>query len=122
MARVLVIDDDPLLREVAQEMLIQAGHEVTLAENGLVALRLPDAPAPDLAIVDMLMPERDGVETIGDLKRRWPATKLIAVSAGARGLAPQLLLKMAETLGVHATLAKPLEQASLVGLVDRLLG
>jgi two-component system, chemotaxis family, chemotaxis protein CheY len=122
MARVLVIDDDPLLREVAQEMLIQAGHEVTLAENGLVALRLPDAPAPDLAIVDMLMPERDGVETIGDLKRRWPATKLVAVSAGARGLTPQLLLKMAETLGVHATLAKPLEQASFIAVVDRLLG
>ena len=122
MARVLVIDDDPLLREVAQEMLLQAGHEVTLAENGLVALHLPDAPAPDLAIVDMLMPERDGVETIGDLKRRWPATKLVAVSAGARGLPPALLLKMAETLGVHATLAKPLEQASFIGLVDRLLG
>ena len=68
MAKVLVIDDDPLFREIAQEMLTQVGHSVTLAGDGGEVADLPPEPAPDLAVVDMLMPERDGIETIGDLQ------------------------------------------------------
>jgi CheY-like chemotaxis protein len=122
MARVLVIDDDPLFREIVREMLAHAGHEVVLAENGAVALRLPAEPRPDLAIVDMLMPERDGIQTIGDLKARWPTAKLVAVSAGARGLEPGLLLRTAKSLGVDATLAKPIDAAAFTQLVSSLLG
>jgi CheY-like chemotaxis protein len=120
MANVLVIDDDPVFLEIAREMLVQAGHAVTVAENGVKALQV-DAE-PDLAVVDMLMPERDGVETIGDLKARWPAVKLIAVSAGARGLSPSLLLRTAKSLGADATLEKPLEARAFVALVRQLLG
>ena len=122
MARVLVVDDDPLLLEIASEILKQAGHEVITAENGARVAALPSDLAPALAIVDMLMPERDGVETIGDLKRRWPKAKIIAISAGARGLRPELLLRMATTLGADATLPKPLDPAVLAGLVASLLG
>jgi CheY-like chemotaxis protein len=121
MARVLVIDDDPLFREIAGEILTQEGHEVTLADDGARAIELPDMPPPDLAVVDMLMPERDGIETIGDLLRRWPGLKVIAVSAGARGLEPGLLLRAAKALGADATLAKPLEREAFVALVQRLL-
>ena len=122
MARVLVIDDDPIFREIAQELMSEAGHEVMLAENGAVAQRLPDDPAPDLAIVDMLMPERDGIQTIGDLKARWPTIKLVAVSAGARGLEPGLLLRTAQGLGVDLTVQKPFETAAFAHLVKTLLG
>ncbi len=122
MANVLVIDDDPLFREIAQEMLTQVGHAVIVADDGSKAASLPAEPAPDLAVVDMLMPERDGIETIGDLQARWPKIKVIAVSAGARGLEPDLLLRAAKALGANATLAKPLDREAFVGLVASLLG
>ena len=122
MACVLVIDDDPLFREITRELLAQAGYEVSLAENGADAARIAAEPAPDLAVVDMLMPERDGIETIGDLQGRWPKIKVIAVSAGARNLEPDLLLRAALALGADATLPKPLERESFVALVAQLLG
>jgi len=122
MAHVLVIDDDPLFREIAQEMLDQAGHAVTLASDGAKVDGLPAAPAPDLAVVDMLMPDRDGIETIADLTARWPTIKVIAVSAGGRNLEPSLLLRAAMALGAHATLAKPLEREAFLALVGSLLG
>src|SRR5580700_7154142 len=109
-AHVLVIDDDPLFREIAQEMLAQEGHAVTLADDGGKAAQLPAEPAPDLAVVDMLMPERDGIETIGDLQARWPNIKVIAVTAGARTLEPALLLRAAKALGADATMPKPVER------------
>jgi CheY-like chemotaxis protein len=121
MAHVLVVDDDPLFREIAREVLVQAGHDVSLGENGLAAMKMPDAPALDLAVVDMLMPERDGIETIRDLRARWPGVKLIAVSAGSRGLEPNLLLRAAKVMGADATLQKPVEHAALLKLVETLL-
>lgn len=121
MAHVLVIDDDPLFREIAEEMLVQEGHAVTLADDGDKVAQLPDEPTPHLAVVDMLMPERDGIETIGELQARWPSIKVIAVSAGARGLEPDLLLRAAKALGADATLPKPLERGPFVELVRRLL-
>jgi CheY-like chemotaxis protein len=121
MAHVLVIDDDPLFREITAEMLSQDGHTVDTAENGLDAQR--ELARPDLAIVDMLMPERDGIETIGDLRRRWPGVKLVGVSSGgARGLGPDLLLRTAEAMGADATLPKPLQADALQALVRQLLG
>ena len=122
MANVLVVDDDALFREIAQEMLTQVGHAVILANDGAQVAHLPAEPAPDLAVVDMLMPERDGIETIGDLQGRWPKIKVIAVSAGARNLEPDLLLRAALALGADATLPKPLERESFVALVAQLLG
>jgi len=122
MAHVLVIDDDPLFREIAREMLLQADHTVTLADDGSAVDRLDLEPPPDLAVVDMLMPERDGIETIKDLRGRWPGVKLIAVSAGSRGLEPNLLLRAARAMGADAGLEKPLESGSLLRLIESLLG
>ena len=119
MAHVLVVDDDPLFREIAAEILIQDGHTVDQAENGEAARQV--ARRPDLAVVDMLMPERDGIETIGDFMRRWPGVKLIAVSSGGRGLGPDLLLRTAEAMGAHATMAKPLRPEIFLRLVRSLL-
>jgi len=122
MAHVLVIDDDPLFREIANEILEQAGHAVTLASDGAQVEGLPAAPAPDLAVVDMLMPERDGIETIAELVARWPDIRVIAVSGGGRNLEPNLLLRAAMALGAHATLAKPLEREAFLELVRTVLG
>jgi CheY-like chemotaxis protein len=122
MARVLVIDDDPLFREIARELLVQAGYDVTQAGNGLEAAKLAPEAAPDLAVVDMLMPERDGIETIRDLRSRWPGVKLLAVSAGSRGLDPNLLLRAATAMGADAALEKPVDHDTLLALIAQLLG
>ena len=122
MAHVLVIDDDPLFREIAREVLVQAGHDVLQAANGVEATKIASEPAPDLAVVDMLMPERDGIETIRDLRGRWPGVKLIAVSAGSRGLAPNLLLRAAKAMGADAALEKPVDHGALLKVIGGLLG
>jgi CheY-like chemotaxis protein len=122
MAHVLVIDDDPLFREIAREMLLQADHTVTLADDGAAVGGLELEAPPDLAVVDMLMPERDGIETIRDLRARWPGMKLIAVSAGSRGLEPNLLLRAARAMGADAAMQKPLERGSFLKLIASLLG
>jgi CheY-like chemotaxis protein len=121
MAHVLVVDDDPLLREIAAAMLQGEGHTVATAENGVAAEDVPDEPAPALAVVDMLMPERDGLETIGDLRRRWPGVKVIAISAGARSLDASLLLRAARALGADAAMQKPLVAGPFLALVRDLL-
>ena len=122
MALVLVIDDDPVFREIAREVLVQSGHDVSLAENGIEAAKIASEPAPQLAVVDMLMPERDGIETIRDLRIRWPGVKLIAVSAGSRGLEPPLLLRAAKAMGADAALPKPVDHDTLLKLIDELVG
>ena len=121
MALVLVVDDDPLFREIAREVLIQAGHDVLLAENGVEATKVAAEPPPDLAVVDMLMPERDGIETIRDLRGRWPRVKLIAVSAGSRGLEPNLLLRAAKAMGADAAIEKPVDYEFLTKMIGELL-
>ncbi|HEY3800065.1 MAG TPA: response regulator [Caulobacteraceae bacterium] len=123
MALVLVVDDDPVFREIATEMLRQAGYQVRQAENGRVATERAMPAAPDLAVVDMLMPERDGIETIGDLKTRWPGVRIIAVSSGGRGaLDAGVLLRAAKALGADAALEKPLNHDTFLGLVRSLVG
>lgn len=122
MAFVLVVDDDPVFREIARAMLMAGGHEVAVAEDGVKAVRAVEARQPDLAVLDMLMPNRDGIETLGDLRRRWPRVKVIMVSAGARLLDAEGLLNAAKALGADATLGKPLERTRLLGLVDSLVG
>jgi CheY-like chemotaxis protein len=119
MAHVLVVDDDPLFREIVREVLTHAGHEVSQAENGVVATKV--LPVPSLAVIDMLMPERDGIETIRDLRGRWPGVKLLAVSAGSKGLEPNLLLRAAKAMGADAVLEKPIDHEALVKMVGNLL-
>ena len=122
MAFVLVVDDDPVFREIARAMLLDGGHEVAVAEDGMQALKAIEARPPDLAVLDMLMPNRDGIETLGDLRRRWPRVKVIMVSAGARLLDADALLGAARALGADATLGKPLQKAPFLALVSTVLG
>jgi CheY-like chemotaxis protein len=121
MAFVLVVDDDPVFREIAREILIEGGHEVATAEDGVKALKAVEARPPDLAVVDMLMPNRDGIETLGDLRRRWPEVKVIIVSGGARLLDRGPLLNSARGLGADATLGKPLDRLMFLDTVRQVL-
>ena len=120
-AAILVIDDDPLLRAIAGEILMGAGYTVLEAEDGVAGMETLDVAPIDLIITDMLMPEMDGVEAILNIRRLRPAIPVIAISAGAKHQPAGDLLRLARGLGADATLSKPLKKGELLALVEQLL-
>lgn len=120
--KVLIIDDDPLLREVAVELLTEAGHDCAIAEDGRLGIASLEARPVELVLLDMIMPNMDGVETLGQIKARWPELPVVVMSAGTRSMAMQSLLRLAVGLGADEVMQKPLRRDVLLPLVERLLG
>jgi CheY-like chemotaxis protein len=120
MARILVIDDDEILRRLLGRVLTRAGHTVSAAADGLEATRLAHEQPFDLVITDLLMPESDGLEVIMAIREEFPGLRVIAISGGGR-LGSNGYLRMARNLGASAVLSKPFENAELLSLVDKLL-
>ncbi|CAN5206740.1 response regulator [soil metagenome] len=118
---VLVVDDDPILREVASEILRQGGFSVWTAEDGQLAMLRLALSLPDLVIMDMVMPNQDGIEAIQEVRRRWPKLPLIAVSAGTGTLESDVLLRAATELGANASMSKPLRAQVFLELVEKVL-
>lgn len=121
MACILVVDDDELLRQVFANGLDQAGHYIEEAEHGGRAIEKLERRTFDLVIIDLLMPVREGIETIMEIRRRWPGVRIIAMSAGAKRMSPDGLLGLAEGLGAHEALVKPISLDVLLMSVDRVL-
>jgi len=121
MARVLIIDDDVTLRQALTKHLERAGHEVRHAADGDAGIRAYERHAADVVIVDVFMPGQGGLQTIGRLRREWPAVKIVAMSgvsrAGALDVAGHAL-----ALGADRFVGKPFDAATLVTLVATLLG
>jgi DNA-binding response OmpR family regulator len=120
MSKVLVIDDDPAARRMIGRILAGARHQIIEAGDGLDGLHKFQTETPDLVITDIIMPEREGIQTIADIRGRGSKTAIIAISGGGSG-AGDLYLSMAEELGADAVLAKPFRASELLGLIDRLL-
>jgi DNA-binding NarL/FixJ family response regulator len=118
-ARIVLVDDTDIFREALEVALQRAGHDIIGGASGLGIERLVAQHKADLVITDMLMPDRDGVETVMALRRRYPELRLIAMSGG--GSRGNLDLGVARQLGVSATIAKPFEPAELVELVSGIL-
>jgi CheY-like chemotaxis protein len=121
MARVLIVDDDAICRAIAVEALSQDGHVCQEAEDGEVATRRLAHTPMDLVITDLLMPNKEGIETIMEIRKLWPGMKIIAMSGGSGAAAPDQLLKMAARLGADETLIKPLRAQTLKEAVWRVL-
>jgi CheY-like chemotaxis protein len=128
MKQILVIEDDVDQRELYKLVLEEAGYQVVEASNGVVGLDLYAQQACDLVITDIFMPEKEGIETILELKRRTPAVKIIAISGGGvRGSyagkpGAEIALSVAREFGVHATLFKPFSMEQLVSTVNDVIG
>ncbi len=120
MACILVADDDPVFLEVTQLMLESRGHTVVAVPDGDAALDALATHICDLAIVDIYMPNRDGLEVILELRQTRPDLRVIAVSSLAMGGRGDQL-RTARAFGAHAALAKPLDTDEIDGLIDRLL-
>ena len=121
MARILVVDDEELARFTIREILTKAGHEIEEAENGKQAIERQKAESFDLIVTDIVMPEKDGVKMIAELKQDDPAPIIIlAISAGGpTGDAD--FLKRAFSAGADNILAKPFSEEELVQKVDECL-
>jgi DNA-binding NtrC family response regulator len=117
MASLLLIDDDDMFRDVLAAALTQAGHTVRQAANGVEGLRLFRQEPTDLVITDIVMPEKEGLGTIIDLRKTHPHAKVIAMSGGLAH-DPKLYLHMAEKFGASAVLAKPFHLSALLKAVE----
>lgn len=120
MANILVIDDDDIFRDVLVSALRQANHTVREAENGNEGLRLFHEQPAELVLTDIVMPEKEGLDTIRDLRRDFPTARIIAMSGGLAH-DPHLYLHMAEKFGANAVLAKPFQLNELYQTVDTAL-
>lgn len=120
MAVIVIVDDDPTVRLIASELLRQDNHAVVEAGDGDEALRVIASLPVDLVVLDMLMPNRDGLETIGELRRLRPEIKILAISSGGR-VGADNLLRTAMILGADDTLVKPLRLETFSRSVARLL-
>lgn len=120
MARILIIDDDYQIREMVRFLFEQEGHEVVEAQEGEAAMQLHRRTPADLVITDILMPGKEGVQTIIEFRREFPNIKIIAISGGGTG-APHIYLELAEKFGVEKALSKPLEIAELIKAANELL-
>ncbi|MEW6298076.1 MAG: response regulator [Thermodesulfobacteriota bacterium] len=120
MTRILVIDDEPQVRAMLRQMLEREGYEVVEAEEGEEGLRRYQEQPVDLVITDILMPQKEGIETIRTLRRTNPGVKIIAISGGGR-MSKLDLLPIAQTFGAVRTLAKPFERKELLEAVRAVL-
>jgi len=120
MTRVLVVDDDNNVRRFFRCLLERAHYEVTEADDGDVALRVLKKSLPDVVITDVLMPNREGLELIQDIKSHYPHIKVIALSGGGV-LDIRYCLAFADGFGADRVFAKPVKPQQLLGSLKELL-
>ncbi len=120
MSRLLIIDDERLARLTLRKILEHAGHEVMEASTGTEGLAMYRANPCDLVITDIIMPDKEGIEMIIELKRDFPGARVIAISGGGRTRNLDFL-KLASRYGAEKVLAKPFSQEDLVGAVNSVL-
>jgi CheY-like chemotaxis protein len=118
--RILVADDDASIRASLDVLLTKAGYQVILARNGSEAVRLWRKLGGDLVILDLFMPEKDGIETIIELRAHSPGIRIIAMSGGGANQRFDLL-EDTRLLGATQTIAKPFTSADMIAMVSRAL-
>ncbi|MGK5090763.1 response regulator [Deltaproteobacteria bacterium TL4] len=120
MSRILVIDDDKVLRETLGEVLEKMGYRVACAVNGKAGIRLFEQDPFDLVITDIVMPERDGIETIIWLRNKYPEINIIAIS-GRDKTSSSDYLYAAGYFGAIYTFTKPIELNTFKKTVQEIL-
>ena len=120
MARILVIDDNENIRETLSEILALHNYEVLAASNGKEAMAMIREAPPDLIITDLIMPEKGGIATIKEVKKKYPSVKIFAISGGWVGRKEEFL-KAAEDAGAIKSFAKPVNWQELKLAVEEAL-
>jgi DNA-binding response OmpR family regulator len=120
MKRVLIIEDEDMVRSVLRSMLEEAGYEVEELPNGSKASAIHKDNPVDVIILDILMPEKGGFEIIQEFKVRWPSLPIIAISGGGV-YSPHDCLRLAKSFGAHRNFVKPIERNELLNAIQELL-
>jgi DNA-binding response OmpR family regulator len=121
MARILLIEDDNEVRTMLRLTLIYFGHTVIEARNGKEGLELFKTANADLVITDIVMPEKEGLEVLIELRgKQVPPVKIIAISGGGRRKVADYL-RLAKLMGAARVLAKPFSNEALLAAIDELL-
>jgi YesN/AraC family two-component response regulator len=120
MALILIIDDEPQIRSMLKLMLERDGYEVSEAPDGIEGIRVYRQKPADLVITDLIMPNKDGIGMIIDLKKEFPNVKIIAMSGGGLNK-PEGYLKGAKKLGAACTLTKPIDRDEMLRTIKDVL-
>ena len=120
MTTILVVDDNSEYRSMLQSILERAGYHVIVAADGDIGLRLYRENKPDLAITDLIMPNREGLGLIMSLKKEFPDVRIIAISGGGKFDTGEFL-EIAKDLGAVCALQKPFEHEVLLDTVKKCL-
>jgi DNA-binding NtrC family response regulator len=119
---ILVIDDEKDILQLITAMLTAEDYEVISAEDGERGLELlKEFDDVEIVITDLIMPNKEGIETILEMRRLRPDIKVLAMSGGGRGGAATYL-STAKNIGASATLAKPFRKQALLDAVEGLKG
>ncbi len=120
MTSILLIEDDEDARRLIAQILIRAGYAVVEASGGFQAMELYKQSTVDLVITDLIMPEKEGIELIMELRRFDPEVKVIAISGGGY-VDGSTYLKIAKAVGANGILAKPFKAEELIVLIENFL-
>jgi DNA-binding response OmpR family regulator len=120
MTRILIIDDEEPVRALLRQMLEAAGYEVQEAPDGEVGMKLFRATPADLIITDIFMPNKEGIQTIREVRMNFPQVKVMAISGGGSRINLDVL-PTAKALGAHGILAKPFKEQELLEAVRAVL-
>ena len=121
MSHILVVEDDEHVRKMLQLTLERAGHSVQTAVNGEEGIKLQRLNPADLMIVDMIMPVKDGAETIREARLQTPDLKIIAISGGTSREGPGRFLGRARQGGALRFFTKPFGGQQILIAVEELL-
>lgn len=120
MSHILVVDDEPQMRAMLRAFLLQNGYQVSEAEDGAAALKVAASAKVDLIILDLLMPGKEGLETLMAIRKEKKPPKIIAVSGGARAVGADFL-PAALKLGASRAFQKPFLLEELLAAIRELL-
>jgi DNA-binding response OmpR family regulator len=119
--RILIIDDDAAVRTTLTAILEEHGYEIMVAENGQRGLAVFREARPDLLVTDIVMPVKEGLQTIIEIRREQPDMKIIAISGGSRS-ARHDFLDIARQLGAWDVIVKPFDPEDLAARIELCLG
>lgn len=120
MAKILLVEDDELVRDMLAQVLTRASHEVISAVDGEDAAEMLKTTEPDIMVTDIIMPKKSGITLISEVKNKHPDMEIIAISGGGR-LDPIGYLDLSESLGATVSFEKPIDNAALLMAIDLLL-
>lgn len=117
----MVVDDDDAVRKTLKVMLEDAGHRVLIARDGHIAVEISKLQPVEIVFCDIIMPEKEGIQTISEIHGMHPGTKIIAMSGGGRTHNFDYL-NVAEKFGATAVLRKPFTKQAMLEAIESCLG